>query len=170
MSDAEFEAMFEESMKHLDAYIATQITDRQISQARRRRHNVEQNKSFWKHCDSRGEHLILCVQCGAIDAGHYREPIKTQMFESGKCFHCNHWDNEVQKVDPARLIIDGHIYVDGGNQPNTARKEHLGFGGYVWTIECDGHVWQTNNLWSGSTVPQEHRASLPDNARFVREA
>ncbi|WP_186187951.1 hypothetical protein [Burkholderia gladioli] len=169
MTDSEFESMFEESLKRLDAYIATQVTDRQISQAKGRRHHVEQNKLFWKNQVLKGNPLIQCRQCGAIESLQYCEPHKSQMVESGKCFHCNHWDQEAKKADPRRLIIDGHIYSDGGNQPNASRKDWLGFGGAVWKIERDGRVWQTNNLWSGSTVPQEYRDSFPDNARFVRE-
>ncbi|WP_261532569.1 hypothetical protein [Burkholderia multivorans] len=170
MTDAEFEAMFDASLARLDAYIATQISERQVFQAKCRRKHVEQNKPFWKFRAAKGDQLIQCVQCGALDTLDYCEPNKSQMAASGHCYHCNYWDQLVLKDDPRRLIIDGHIYTDGGNQPNASWKHLLGFGGEVWRIERDGCVWQTNNLWSGSTVPQEHRDSLPDNARFVWEA
>ncbi|HDR8953386.1 hypothetical protein [Burkholderia vietnamiensis] len=170
MTDVEFEAMFEESLKRLDAYIATQVTDRQIFQAKGYRLHVERNKSHWKWLVDKGEKIILCNNCGSIGSTEYCEPYKTEIAKFGLCYHCNHWRREASTPDKTRLIIDGHIYGDGGNQPNATRKDWLGFGGDVWTIERDGRVWQTNNLWSGSTVPQEHRASLPDNARFVREA
>ncbi|MBB5509599.1 hypothetical protein [Paraburkholderia atlantica] len=168
MSEQEFEMLFTESLLKLDMYIATQITKRQIFQAKGRRHHVERNKAFWKHQNEKGEPLVLCKQCGAIESSSYCEPYKTQIIERGLCYHCNSWTNEIAKDDPKRLVIDGHIYGDGGNQPNASRKDFLGFGGHVWTIERDGKVWQTNNLWSGSTVPAEYRDRMPDNARFVK--
>lgn len=168
MTDHEFEALFVESLLKLDAYIATQKTEHQIFSAKGRRSHVERNRAVWKYRSDKGEPLVLCSHCGAIESNSYCEPYKTQIVERGLCYHCNSWTNELAKDDPKRLIIDGHIYGDGGNQPNAARKDWLGFGGQVWTIERDGKVWQTNNLWSGSTIPQEYRERMPDNARFVK--
>lgn len=170
MSEKEYEALFAESLLKLDAYIATQATEKQIFQAQSRRRHIEQNKAHWKYRIDKGERFHLCRQCGALDSGGYREPIATRMRESGLCFHCDYWEQEVVKSDPNRLIIDGHIYGDGGNRPNEPKKHLLGFGGSVWTIERDGNIWQTNNLWSGSTIPQEYRERMPDNAHFVKGA
>jgi hypothetical protein len=170
MNEQEFEALFAESLSKLDAYIATQVTEQQIFSAKGQRRTVEMNKSHYKYLIDKGEPVTLCKHCGAILTANYVEPTRTEILESGLCFHCNFWRKQANSKDPKRLIIDGHIYGDGGNQPNASRKDWLGFGGTVWIIERDGKVWQTNNLWSGSTVPQEYRERMPDNARFVKEA
>lgn len=168
MTNEEFEQMYAESLTRIDAWIATQKTEKQIFSAQGRKRHVEMNHTFFKHCVTKGERLHLCKHCGMLEAGNYIEPIKTRLRENGLCFFCDNWEQTVKQVDPDRLIIDGHIYGDGGNQPNHSRPHLLGFGGHKWKIERDGKVWETNNLWSGFTIPEEYRSALPDNARFVK--
>lgn len=167
ISEEDFEAMYADSLARLDAYIARQVTEKQIISAQHHKNTVVINHNFYTHCAKRGERMYLCKQCGKLETGNYCEPHKTQMLEDETCFHCNHWKQEAIKVDPKRLVIDGHVYGDGGNQPNAQRTDWLGFGGHLWKIERDGKVWETNNLWSGSTIPQEFVHLLPDNAKFL---
>lgn len=168
MTESEFEQMYAESLARMDAWIATQKTESQISDAKQRKHNVEINRHFFKKHIAEGGHAHICKHCGKLEACTYVEPIKTRLLANGLCFYCDNWEQTVAKADPDRLIIDCHIYKDGGNQPNHPRPHLLGFGGHKWKIERNGVVWETNNLWSGSHILEEHRAALPDNARFVK--
>ena len=168
--DQEFEALFAESISKMDAYIATQSTDDQILSARHQKHTVEMNKDHFKWLIDKGDTVISCTSCGALSSTSYVKPVCDELAQHRLCYHCNHWRKVAEKQDKTRLIIDGHVYGDGGNMPNETRRHLLGFGGHIWTIERDGLVWETNNLWSGSTVPHEYRYRLPDNARFVKKA
>jgi hypothetical protein len=168
VSEQEFEALFSESLLRFDAYIATQVTEEQILSAQHKKKTVEMNKGHFKWMIDKGDTVISCRSCGALSTTSYVKPICDELAEHQLCYHCNHWRKVADTQDKTRLIIDGHIYGDGGNRPNETCRHLLGFGGHVWTIERDGRVWQTNNLWSGSTVPQEHRGALKDNARFVK--
>lgn len=168
MSEEEFESMFVESLKRLDAYIATQVTDAQKFQAQNRKDHVARNKPFYRHWSDKGEKLVLCSHCGAIDSTSYVQPNESEMLEHGLCFTCNHWRKLVEEKNAKRLIIGGEIYGDAGNRPHETRRHLLGFGGSVFKIERDGKVWETNNLFHGSTIPHEYRDRMPDNARFVK--
>ena len=167
ISEEDFEAMYADSLNRLDAYISKQVTEKQITSAQHHKNSLVINHSFYKHCAKKGEHIYLCKKCGKLETAKYNEPHKTQMLEDDTCFSCNYWKQLAAKVDPARLIINGHVYGDGGNQPNAKRTDFLGFAGHVWKIDRDGKVWETNNLWSGSDVPQEFAHLFPDNAKFL---
>lgn len=167
MTDQEYEEMYQESLTRLDAYIATQVTEKQIFDAKHQKKHIEMNKSYFKHWANKGDHICLCVKCGALNTASYSSPIKERMILNKICFHCDFWEELSKENKPSRLVIDGHIYGDGGNKPNE-RKDWLGFGGHVWKIERDGKVWTTNNLWSGSTVPAEWVHAFPDNAKFIK--
>lgn len=170
ITEEEFEAMYAESLSRLDVYIERQVTEKQIFSAKHHKNSVVINHNFFKHCQKNGKEMYLCSCCGKLETANYVEPVKTQMLAELTCFHCNYWKELAAKVDNGRLIIDGHVYGDGGNKPNAQRTDWLGFGGHVWTIERDGKVWETNNLWSGSTIPQEFVHLLPDNAKFLPRA
>lgn len=168
MDEQQFEEMYQKSLSLLDAYIATQQTDAQIADAKHHKHHVEINKQYYKARAISGETFYLCKICGAIESATFSEPIRSRLIENGTCFHCNHWQQIANTNNKGRLVINGQIYSDGGNSPNS-RRDFLGFGGYKWKIERDGVKWGTNNLWSGGTIPNEYRRLLPDNAKFIKE-
>lgn len=166
MDEQQFEEMYKKSLSLLDAYIATQQTNEQIADAKHHKHHVEINKNYLKSRALSGEHLHICKTCGSIESATFTEPSKSQLIENGTCFHCNHWQQLAKEQDKTRLIINGQTYKDGGNSPKS-RSDFLGFGGRKWKIEQDGVVFETNNLWSGGTIPNEYRYLLPDNAKFI---
>lgn len=167
ITEEQFDAIYKQSLTRLDAYIATQVTENQIQSAKNHKNSVVINRGYYLNLTkTNAEPFYLCACCGKMEAANFNEPIKLQMLAGQICFHCNYWKNLTNKDDPGRLVINGHVYSDGGNQPG-ARCDYLGFGGHVWKIERDGKVWETNNLWSGSTIPQEFIHLIPDNARFA---
>lgn len=163
-----FDERFAESLRRLRANVDLEVTEGQKFDAEGQYKHVAMNMGFFRHWLGKKD-FAICNTCGAMTSFDYVEPVKSQMLEHGECHHCNYWRQLALKTDPARLVIDGHIYGDGGNQPNAVRKDWLGFGGHVWKIERDGKVWETNNLWSGSTVPQRWIEHFPNNACFVKE-
>lgn len=166
MNEQQFEEMYQKSLLLLDAYIATQQTNDQIADAKHHKNHVEINKNYFKSRAMNGEHLHICKICGSIESATFTEPSKSQLIENETCFHCNHWMQIAKEQDKTRLIIKGRTYSDGGNSPK-ARGELLGFGGRKWKIDREGFVFETNNLWSGGTIPNEYRNLLPDNAHFI---
>lgn len=169
ITDEQFEKMYAESLARLDDYISRQVTEKQIFSAQHHKNIVVMDKTYFaSKAKSEPDSIYLCQFCGRMETATYTEPTKQQMLAGQSCFHCNHWQQIAAKHDPKRLVIDGHVYGDGGNQPNAQRTDWLGFGGHVWKIERDGRVWETNNLWSGSTIPQEFVHLLPDNAKFLK--
>lgn len=168
MTEQEFESMYEKSMLLLDEYIKTQVTDEQIAEVKHQKSHVVMNKNYYKQIAIKGDHIHVCKSCGALESATFTEPSKSQLIENETCFHCNHWYQIANSTDKTRLVINGRTYKDGGNSPNS-RKDFLGFGGHKWKIERDGVVFETNNLWSGGTVPNEFRSMLPDNAIFVQD-
>lgn len=163
-----FEEEYAKSLARLKANVDLEVTERQKHGAESKYRHVEMNRTYFLHQIKNGtSEAYVCSVCGALATAAYVEPTKSQLLANETCFHCNYWKQLALKADPARLIIEGHIYSDGGNKPG-ARSDHLGFGGHKWIIERDGKVWETNNLWSGSTVPQAYIESFPDNAQFLK--
>lgn len=162
-----FEEEFQKCLDRMAANVDLEVTDRQKTEAKNCRHSVEINRTFYLHQVKNGTDVLTCTCCGALMITCYSEPIKSQMQAKQICFHCNYWEQLAAKPDPKRLVIDGHIYGDGGNSPG-ARSDFLGFGGHKWFIERDGKAWETNNLWSGSSVPQAYIEHFPDNAKFLK--
>jgi hypothetical protein len=163
-----FEEEFAKSLARLKANIDLEVTASQKHDAEGQYRHVEMNRTYFAHQLKNGtSEAYVCAVCGALAAATYTEPTKAQMLADESCFHCNHWKQLSLKPDPKRLVIDGHIYGDGGNSPG-ARSDFLGFGGHKWFIERDGKAWETNNLWSGSTVPQAYIEHFPDNAKFLK--
>lgn len=164
-----FSEEWDKSLARLLAAVDHEITERQKFGARGHHNAMKINRTFYEYqLKTGGTEIYLCSGCGSFATANYNEPNKTQMSVDTTCFHCNYWKQLSLKVDKTRLVIDGHIYGDGGNRPNAARKDWLGFGGDKFYIERDGVAWETNNLWSGSTVPQRYIESFPDNAKFLK--
>lgn len=71
------------------------------------------------------------------------------------------------KDEPERSVrIAGKHYAIWPETDTGAR----GFGGRQFTIQfSDGRVVRTTNLWHQGEIPEQFRAFLPDNARFVRD-
>lgn len=168
MTDSEYEQLYTDCLKRLDVYIQTQKTEEQIRSAEHQKHHVVINKGHIKYCIDKGETVISCDICGALATTNYTKPIPNRMIDQNLCFHCLLWQDRSNENEPKRLIIEGEVYSDGGNQPRGSSNQ-LGFGGRVFKIERDGLVWSTNNLWYGGVVPEEWRERLPDNAKFVKE-
>lgn len=162
-----YEEAFNLSKRRLEAYIASQVTPKQIAGAKHHLRHLEINKNYLRGRVAEGG-IYFCSRCGILEAANYSGAIKDRMTAKQICFHCDFWEQRSKEVKPSRLIIDGETYSDGGNKPND-RKDFLGFAGRVWKIERDGNIWETNNLWYGGVIPQEYREVMPDNARFVKE-
>lgn len=160
-----YEEAFNLSKQRLEAYIASQITPKQISDAKHHLHHLEINKNYLRGRIDKGG-IYFCSRCGILEAANYSTTTKDRMTSKQICFHCDHWEQISKEVKPSRLIIDGETYGDGGNKPKE-RKDFLGFGGRLWKIEREGKIWETNNIWYGGVIPQEYRDIMPDNARFV---
>jgi hypothetical protein len=165
-----FEEAFIKSLELLDAYAATQVTEAQKLMVVHEKRHITVNKDYFFGLLQKGKYVAFCNNCGTLHTDSYMKPHGERIRESGMCFVCCLWKFErVAETKPNRLIINGQIYTDGGNKPGAdSNRVPLGFAGHIWKIERDGEVWETNNLWSGGTIPQEHRAALPDNARFVK--
>lgn len=101
---------------------------------------------------------MKCVICGK-EIEH--SPWSDQQLCSGKCFDVKFWN---ETLDEDAIVIGGVCYHDGGaKSENTA---WLGFGGRKFKIAMnDGHIIETNNLWSNGIVPEN--LNVPDNARFI---
>lgn len=157
-----FEDSFLESLRRLDAYIASRKTEGAILDAKHRKYTVERNKNFYAYCVEKGEKLYLCKSCGSMEAAHFVENTKKRMLEKQVCFVCDLWDERAANKNRKEIIANGHLYSDGGR--SGGRKSFLGFGGAEVQIEKNGKTWTTNNLWSGGTIPEEFRDRLADNA------
>lgn len=168
MTAEEFDQLYQDTLQKMEAYAQTQQTEDQQANARHQIHHLKINHDFFKHgLVELGRKYHLCNVCGMIELCSYTEPTKTQLQETGLCFHCNHWNQIAAVMKPHYLIVKGCLYRDGGNKPNE-RRDFLGFGGHVWKIKhSDGRTWETNNLWHDGTIPHEYRTQLPDNAEFL---
>jgi hypothetical protein len=165
-----FRNLLPKSIIEMVKYRDTQVTNDQKLDVLHQMDHVLKNVDHLLWCVNEGQDVKLCKNCGAMHANNYIKAVKERMDRLGFCFHCAYWVDQVEKFPTSSwLIINGHIYSDGGNKPGANSNDTpLGFAGHKWKIERDGKVWETNNLWSGSTIPQEHRAALPDNAKFVK--
>lgn len=89
-----------------------------------------------------------------------------------KCFNTRFWDI-IKKDNEAGLkyIIDGEVYTAGPKD---------GFGGTYFRVQLlenhpkynpdeDNILRFPGTLWCNGDVPQERRAELPDNAKFIWE-
>jgi len=167
-SEENFEEIFSKVLADLGLYREKQKTPEQVARVFHRVRDMLGNKLFYLHRIRNGEHVHICRHCGALEAATFNEVIKTRLIENQSCFHCDHWEQTAKEQNPRRLIIGGELYGDAGDQPKAKRKDFLGHAGQQFTIEKDGKIWTTNNLWSGGTIPEEFRDRLPDNAKFVK--
>lgn len=163
-----FEEAYRISIGRMLENIASEVTEPQKSDAHHRMRHIENNRNFYLGQLKRGFEVYMCSECGALECAQYVQPTKDRMLDDQTCFHCDYWKQFSLTKDPKRLVINGHTYTDGGNQPHARNKEFLGFGGQKWFIERAGQAWETNNLWSGSVVPQRYIENFPDNARFLK--
>lgn len=166
MTNTEFTELYQESLSRLNAYISTQVSPQQITSAKHHLYHVEKNEEYYRRTVvEKGAPVYLCVKCGALETANFTEKVKAQLESSKTCFRCNHWEQLAANPRDNFLIIDGWLYSDGGK--SSAPSHCLGFGGAKWKISKDGKEWETNNLWSGGTIPEEFRSRLPDNAKFL---
>jgi hypothetical protein len=103
--------------------------------------------------------VVSCVECGMPDLAHYIQ--RERMLTRSMCFHCNHWTEQLDDL-PEVITEEFHIYGIGrGGGPSSCK----GFGGARWTVTFhDGRVVKTDDLWSGSTVPEWFRDRFTPNA------
>ena len=111
-----------------------------------------------------GQPTTTCTHCGYLINFAYMN--WRSLLKHKACFICDHWLSVIERDNPKRIVIDGHIYSDGGR--NRQSLGTLGFGGREFHIVMnDGTEIKTNNLWSGGEIPEKWRERLPDNARFA---
>ncbi len=83
------------------------------------------------------------------------------------CFDCSFWLKKItmpEEDENRRVIVNGQHYRIGNNDSGIYR----GFGGRRYTIHFnDGRTVETCNLWCQGEIPEQFRAWLPDNARFI---
>ena len=113
--------------------------------------------------------MIKCTICGKeFDKTHYNKPYDDVC--GSECFHEKHWRlTEQRYLDGATfIIINGHLYTDGGHKSNPRNTSFLGHAGREFKIKMnDGAEIFTNNLWHGGEIPEHHREILCDNAVFL---
>jgi hypothetical protein len=106
-----------------------------------------------------------CIICGKeIEKSKYSNATLC----SDVCFEVNFWNGFIPIKGWSNIVrIDGEHYVIESDNPNSYFK---GFGGRKFIIEFfDGRKITTHNLWHQGTIPESHKAILPNNAKFVKE-
>ena len=82
------------------------------------------------------------------------------------CFDCSFWLKKItmpEEDEKRRVIIAGQHYMIG-----TDSSRPKGFAGRRFAIHFnDGRTVETFNLWYQGEIPEQFRAWLPDNARFI---
>lgn len=137
--------------------------------------HIEINLNRAKSLIEKGEYYHFCKECEQIEFATYVEPTKTNLKEHQMCFHCNFWRERSEEFvnKPGKtFIVNGRTYSDGGNRPNTSRKDFLGCAGRVFKIRMlDGSKeWETNNLWCGGDIPKKYReTTMKNTAEFIEE-
>jgi hypothetical protein len=168
MELAEFDAMFEAALAKVAEYVASQPDEitRQAMDFQLRHHMVINRKSLFHWANQPGHGILACCKCGVLTTSSYREPIGSRMRANQMCFHCDYWMAVVAEHSKSpKLIIAGHTYKIGTNPKG---GKYNGMGGRKFDIElADGTVVTTYDLWAGSQIPAEHRAAMPDNAKFL---
>lgn len=106
-----------------------------------------------------------CRDCGEANYWtNYSGEMKPVIDADGVCFNCAFWRVAVQKKH--ETVIAGRIY--GIGDINRKPGPHNGMAGRRFEIEYfDGRRVVTHDLWSGSEIPEKHRAAIPDTARFL---
>ena len=117
-----------------------------------------------------------CSECGQPFATKtWCKPYPTLLVSRNLCFHCNHWTEQLPKIDKAgQLRIKGCCYSYNPEHPVVKigynDGQFYGFGGRTFLIKRFDNpdvVIETNNLWCGGTVPSHFATRFPDNAEFV---
>lgn len=134
------------------------------SQAEAKAENARQTSPFAVHRSSEP-----CKECGKADyptSFTPTSPVKKTMDADGVCFECAFWRVTASKTH--ETVIDGRIYTIG-NRPQGS--QHNGMAGRRFDIEYfDGRTVTTYDLWAGGEIPQRHRETIPDTARFQNGA
>lgn len=106
-----------------------------------------------------------CVECGAPDSGRWagREALLAEQV----CFSCGLWRSRVaeQYRDDVVITPEFEVYsIGSGSGP----KSSHGFGGarFVVTFD-DGRRVETDDLWSGGTVPGWFRDRIRPNGQLT---
>jgi hypothetical protein len=108
---------------------------------------------------------LMCARCGKPEpqyGGYCR-----------KCIGHGTWMHAIKHAwDPNQVRIKGHLYdirpelAPDPRYPSSTSGQ--GFGGRKFVVRFhDGRVVETENLWMIGPIPEEYRAALPDNAKFV---
>jgi len=168
---AQFDAIWAEAYRRLTVRISAATSERRRLGAWHHRHAMQINYHFLRNkWETAREDVLICKCCGKIASCCYVEPTRQQMVDAQLCFACNHWTQFANaRVAVNRLIIDGEVYTHAERMP--PGTPFLGHGGreFHWKMigDPDEHVFSTNNMWSGGTIPEEFRAMCPDNAVLV---
>jgi len=113
-------------------------------------------------------HPELCNICGGLIVADFIPEVNEELFSNQLCYSCNFW---MKKVGQDYLIIDNHLYKDGGRFVGEIHPDKLnlcGFGGRKFVIEKDnGEVIKTNNLWHIGRVPKRFEGLFKNNAKFL---
>lgn len=107
--------------------------------------------------------MLECEICGKqIEKTCYDNRI---LCSSDECWNKAYWQEMIENKDTKRQVrIKGIVYYIGDENTTSSFR---GFDGAKYVINFfDGRKVFTSNLWHNSTVPDEFKDQLPDNAEF----
>lgn len=162
-----FDELWAEAQQKSAEYLASRTTPETRTDVKHNIHmmNVNENHYRWVH-EQTPEKIVVCKICGILCTSNYSAPTGPYMQEHQVCFSHAFWEERAvrHQVEPS-LVINGHVYGDGGESSD--RSQFLGHGGHRFYLKQGDRVWTTNNLWSGGCIPEEFRERMPDNAEFL---
>lgn len=108
-----------------------------------------------------------CSCCGSPYSTSYVKEVKEKLLHLKLCHTCNFWKELIEIKDQKNICrIDGRHMMIGPktNDPSNWK----GCGGAKFTIEKDGKLIETDNLWHQGEIPTRFLSELPDNAKWKR--
>jgi hypothetical protein len=116
-----------------------------------------------------------CSICGKEIKTSYGPKMNEQMLSRKMCFHCNYWQDRVERIgSPTQIIIDGYIYQNAGDKPGAIEGRDVAFMGhgghrFTWRMLETGEIQTSNDMWfNGKPYHPHFQELLPDNAEWVK--